>query len=274
MSAELWVAEGSDAGGNPFRVVARYPGPGLKAAVEDAADYEFRTLQAVQAAGIPAPRPLGIGESPDGSFLLLEFLDGRATAHAENPEAYVAEFASALASVHRVDLSFGGLSFLLATRRQFVPGRTILNEELGEREITDLLVGAGPQMVGEDGLRHGDFWPGNILWQGGKITGIIDWENALLGPAIADLAISRLDVFWILGRAAMEEFTARYLACRPMDVAALPYWDLRAALRPMENLPEWAGPYSALDRPDITPEHLRAVLLEFVDQALTRMASS
>lgn len=41
------------------------------------------------------------------------------------------------------------------------------------------------------GLVHGDFQPGNILYDGGAITGIIDWDLAVIGP-------QGMDVGWLL----------------------------------------------------------------------------
>ncbi len=36
---------------------------------------------------------------------------------------------------------------------------------------------------------HGDFWPGNLLVDGGRVLGVIDWENACLtGSSARDLA--------------------------------------------------------------------------------------
>jgi aminoglycoside phosphotransferase (APT) family kinase protein len=57
-------------------------------------------------------------------------------------------------------------------------------------------------------LLHGDYWPGNVLWQDGELVAVIDWEDAKLGDPLADLAISRLDIAWILGTAAMTLFGA------------------------------------------------------------------
>jgi len=37
-------------------------------------------------------------------------------------------------------------------------------------------------------LRHGDPWPGNVLTDGTKVTGIIDWEDVALGDPALDLA--------------------------------------------------------------------------------------
>lgn len=37
-------------------------------------------------------------------------------------------------------------------------------------------------------IRHGDLGPWNTLWQGGKLTGLIDWDFAEPGDAVTDLA--------------------------------------------------------------------------------------
>ena len=44
---------------------------------------------------------------------------------------------------------------------------------------------------GPIGLMHGDYQPGNVLFDGGRLTGIIDWELACIGP-------QNLDVGWLL----------------------------------------------------------------------------
>lgn len=78
---------------------------------------------------------------------------------------------------------------------------------------------------------HGDFWPGNVLWQDGRLAAVIDWEDACCSDPPSDLAISRLDLLWIWGLEAMDTFSADYLARTAIDTTHLPYWDLWAALR-------------------------------------------
>jgi aminoglycoside phosphotransferase (APT) family kinase protein len=41
------------------------------------------------------------------------------------------------------------------------------------------------------GLVHCDFHPGNILWEGDRITGVIDWAETSWGPADLDVMHSR-----------------------------------------------------------------------------------
>ncbi|MFZ4507992.1 MAG: phosphotransferase family protein [Fimbriimonas sp.] len=271
MSATMLRAKCQLPTGELREVVARFPGAYIRELFEDAGAHEFRVLEAVFRAGLPVPRPLWLGEAHDGHFLLLEFLPGRATANPANPTEFIREMAATLAHIHQTDLSSGQLDFLPQTRSRYISSREELNKDFREPEIVATLEEAGEQPVSRSVLRHGDFWPGNILWQDDKITGIIDWENALLGPAIADLAISRLDVLWILGVEAMEEFTARYLELNSINTATLPYWDLRTSLRPLPNLEEWAGPYESLGRPDVTTAHIEACLLAFIESALAKM---
>ena len=81
-------------------------------------------------------------------------------------------------------------------------------------------------------LLHGDFWLGNLLWQGERLTGLIDWEDAMVGDPLADLGKSRLEMLWTLGEEAMAIYTAQYLSRnRGLDARALPFWDLWGAAR-------------------------------------------
>lgn len=250
------------------RWVARFPGPEVRAILEDPAVHELRVLEAVCAAGLPAPRPVALGACPEGRFLLLEYLEGAATAAPSDPAGFVRQMAETLARIHAIDV--GKFDFLPETRRRYAPRPGPMNAALREPEVVEALLAEGELPPWEVVLLHGDFWPGNVLWRKGRLTGIVDWENALRGPALADLAISRLDVCWVLGREAMEAFTARYLELRPIDTGLLRYWDLRAALRPMRDLEAWVGPYAALGRTDVTVGHVAGVLAEWIAANLER----
>lgn len=99
-----------------------------------------------------------------------------------------------------------------------------------------------PPQVTKPVVLHGDYWPGNVLWRDGRLVGIVDWEEAAFGDAMADLANIRLEIIWHFGTSAMDMLTSEYLALRPaVETASLPAWDLRTALRacafPLETLP-------------------------------------
>ncbi|WP_250003669.1 phosphotransferase [Actinoplanes sp. M2I2] len=54
----------------------------------------------------------------------------------------------------------------------------------------------GSAMVGDD-LVHFDYHPGNVLVDGGRVTGLIDWDGAARGDRHFDLVTLR---FWLTGR--------------------------------------------------------------------------
>tara|TARA_Y100001960_G_scaffold220563_1_gene230694 strand:+ start:154 stop:603 length:450 start_codon:yes stop_codon:yes gene_type:complete len=84
-------------------------------------------------------------------------------------------------------------------------------------------------------LLHGDLWPGNVLWQDGRLVAVVDWEDGAAGARLIDVAIARSDLSWGYGWDAMEAFTARYATRTGCDLSALPLWNLRATLRQAPN---------------------------------------
>ena len=113
-------------------------------------------------------------------------------------------------------------------------------------------------------MLHGDFWPGNTLWLDGRLTGIIDWEDAGIGDPLADLANTRLEMLLFFGPDATEQFTGHYLTLNPINTTDLPYWDLCATLRPIVGMPAWG-----LD--DDTLHSMRAGLKVFIAQAFAAL---
>jgi hypothetical protein len=72
-----------------------------------------------------------------------------------------------------------------------------------------------------DVLLHGDFWPGNVMFNGGEIAAVLDWEDAAYGDPLVDLACARLELTCAYGSDASERFTAHYLECS-RQLAACP----------------------------------------------------
>ena len=118
---------------------------------------------------------------------------------------------------------------------------------------------------------HGDFWPGNVLWNGTEIAAAIDWENAAVGDPLADVATTRLDLLWAFGPRAMTTFTTHYAALSAVDLSNLPQWDLAATLRPAGAISIWAADWHAYGRPDLTATRMRAIHQQFLDDALARL---
>ena len=94
---------------------------------------------------------------------------------------------------------------------------------------------------GPDVFIHRDFHPGNLLWSGRALTGIVDWVNACVGPAEVDVAHLRVNL------AVLED-----VADADRVVAGDPAWDIEAAFGFLDwgsrdAVEAWPGPWPELD---------------------------
>ncbi len=238
---------------------------------------EFRLLQHLQIAGLPTPLPVYIDESASEPFFVVEYIDGAPDFAPADLSGTIAQLASHLAAIHRVEGVATELAFLQLHPRHrpeplvLPPGA---DKTLGVARICEALATACP-LPAKNGiaLLHGDYWPGNVLWKNAVLVGVIDWEDSQIGDPLADLAISRLDVLWAYGEGAMHELTACYQRIANVDLTDLAYWDLDAALRPVFNIAQWASGWRELGRPDVTEATLRAGHAQFVGQALDALSA-
>lgn len=253
VSAQVTALEVARPAGGVQRMVVRQHGAVDLAHNPQIAADEFRLLQLLHAAGLPVPQPYycdQYGELFAKSLIVMEYIEGQTeVAPAAVPDA-VRQLALYLARIHQLNEATLDLSFLPKQA-------AIYAERIGERPATvdahfeegrirAILAAAWPwpQQNGA-GLLHGDFWPGNILWQEGRLAAILDWEDAQVGDPLADVANSRLEILWTWGPAALEGFTTHYQTQTALDFAGLPYYDLAAALRPMGKFTEWAADAAA-----------------------------
>lgn len=49
----------------------------------------------------------------------------------------------------------------------------------------------GPILEADRCFVHRDFHPGNVLWNRGRITGVVDWESGCIGPPSIDISHCR-----------------------------------------------------------------------------------
>jgi len=286
ISAQMTALEIRHPDGQTQKLIVRRPGANTFGRNPLAAENEFQMLQIAQSLGLAAPFPVALDAS--GSifptpYLVSEYIEGKmdfAPAHAQD---YAEQMAAHLAEIHHVDGTRADLSFLPRQPADLAAliGRRPpqVNAAFEEGRIRDTLERGWPDLKhNPPGLLHGDFWPGNILWQGEHLAAVIDWEDACIGEPLSDLAIGRLDLLWIIGRDAMQTFTCRYESDIALDITSLPYWDLYAALRLARlaggDLAGWAAFFHPYGRRDITPQSFLEHIRYFINQAFETIATT
>jgi aminoglycoside phosphotransferase (APT) family kinase protein len=111
-------------------------------------------------------------------------------------------------------------------------------------------------------LCHRDFYPGNVLWDHGRVTGVVDWTHACLGPAAVDVAHCRLNLTLLFGLDVADEFSRRF---GPLDDLA--WFDVVDAVG-MEPPETWR--WHDAGRTDITIDGLARSLDDFLAAAVDR----
>lgn len=265
--------------GTSVGYVVRQPGPWALARNKDAAQMQFDILSLVSRFDVPSPAPAFVDN--DGALLgspcvVMEALDGVPVYAPDNLNEYVEQFAAGLAQVHLCDVPLEQLVRLPDQHARlnhvidWHPPQ--LDDSLREGKIREVLTSGWPLPKCETPrLLHGDYWPGNVLWQDGRLTALVDWEETEYGDPLGDLAITRLEMVWTFGHDAIDRFTAKYQALTGADLTMLPYWDLTAAIRPSHYLHLWAEGWPQMGRPDITAETMRQAHHVFVDRAFSAL---
>ncbi len=223
----------------------------------DIARQEFRVLRALHAAGLPVPQPHYF----ETGVLITGFMDGQPEFEPADGAECVRQMAAFLARLHAISPT--RFSFL---RPLALPGPWPRqpDDSLSERCIREALDRLHTPVPARPVVLHGDVWPGNILWSGGHLAAVIDWEDAALGDPLADVGNARLELLFFLGVKAMHAFTSEYAVLSGANMTALPYWDLRAALRVCGRLADW-GLEQGLER------QVRQRHQEFVNDALKQI---
>ncbi len=230
LALTIRVADGAER-----RIVLRNHGAADLVSNPRVAAQEFALLRALRAAGQPVPEPLLLDDS--GSllptpYILVDFIAGDGAAPT-NPATALAE---RLAAIHALPLA----ELPPLPQREGQVARLLAEPQADPaiEEIRAALAAAEPPAA-ERTLLHGDFWPGNVIWDAGRAVAVIDWEDAALGPPLSDLANARLELLWSHGGSVMAAFTLRYLTASDVEVPGLPYWDLVAALDKLPRLGDW-----------------------------------
>jgi aminoglycoside phosphotransferase (APT) family kinase protein len=209
---------------------------------------EAEVYRALEPLGIPIPHLWGADESLD--VFLVDRAPGQTWFHAPaDPgvaRAVAQDFMRHLATWHRagarsLDLpSFGPVRSVREHQRDQLAGIRSAFEAEDAREPIDLLaraqlellVDAVPDFDGEPVLVQGDTGPGNLMYEGDRVTAIVDWELAHVGDPMDDIA-------WLSWRATQHgwpDFPARlreYEASSGITVDAnrVRYYRLNACAR-------------------------------------------
>ena len=262
---EAWVVDAERPDGSllkGFLRLEREPKPANPWSLEK----EAAVMTALGAQSVPVAQVYGW--NPQLTCALFERVDG-AGAIAEALPAHrrviMEQFIDGIAAMHRLDLDAVDLPQLPGLRRP-----TSAREcALGEVETivatwsdflasyTDPLITYGldwlrrnaPTQVSRISLLQGDTGPGNFVFDGDRLTAIVDFEWAHLGDPLEDLGNVCVREFWNPSGGLEATLLARYETASgiPVDLDAVRYYRVQQNVRGM--IPIHATPWAGAQEP-------------------------
>ena len=276
VGSPVTVVQGLRDGGSPW-LLAPGAGPEVVLRVgpeQDRGSYatEVAALELLRRQGPPVPRLLGAdlaGAAVPGTVAVLTSrVPGTSRSAAEPSPERLRALGAAAAAVHAVpvpvavdlpprDRPIAGVDFA-ALRRAAPVGPLLAEAEAALRT---------PPPRTEPVFLHGDLWHGNTLWDGDRLTGLIDWDCAGVGHPGVDVGSLRCDAVLCTGRQeAADEVLAGY---GPVpDVAR---FDVVAALATPPDMGWFVGALHGQGRTDLGRETLLARRDAFLRAALDRL---
>ena len=225
-------------------VVRRHGSASWKSLPDDVTAKEYQLLSTLHKAGLPVPEPLLLDTSREllpSPFFVMAMVDGTTTISKQNLQSALRQMANFLAHLHRLDP--GSLDLSLLQQRED-PIQGVLDYLPGDSQWDSIreVVSMYTMRSADESLLHGDYWPGNILWDGSELVAVIDWEDAAIGSSISDLAMCRAELDVQFGDQAVQSFTKSYLAAHPVDVSDLRLWEVYVGSAALATLHDWGLP--------------------------------
>ncbi|HET9624592.1 MAG TPA: aminoglycoside phosphotransferase family protein [Kofleriaceae bacterium] len=182
---------------------------------------EAATLAALARSDLPAPRVLGATTDPAPAVLMTR-VPGRVDLMPRDRDAWLHQMARTLPRIHALAITAKPLESWLGHR---APPPDAARPALWRDALA---IAAAPPPPTRTCFIHRDYQHFNLLWSRARLTGVIDWVEASVGPPDIDVGHCRLNLAVLFSADVAERFREHYEA--EAGRAVDPWWDLHALL--------------------------------------------
>lgn len=232
--------------------------------------WEFEHLSLASKSATVTPEPITCdtrGEWFDTAALVMTALPGAPDLRPSDLGHWVAELARALAGLHDTPVE------------SFTPRRAPSWERWKPwtDEPDDRLVAISDairelSLVAADAPRyftHDDYHPGNTVFAGDSLSGVVDWAVATREPRESAVAYCRKDLAIHPGGDSPNQFLLAYEAEIGERLEHLDLWDVLQGARALQWGHRWPPSFKELGV-DVDAAHIHRASVAFVDSALER----
>jgi aminoglycoside phosphotransferase (APT) family kinase protein len=187
---------------------------------------ETAVLTKLDASGIPAPRVIGstTDQALGSPAVLMTRVPGTVYLMPRDRDRWLRQMAQMLSRIHTLALDGKPFESWLDRRRLSAPpdaSRT----DIWQQAIALLAEERPPARAC---FLHRDYQHFNLLWSRERLTGVVDWAEACIGPPEIDVGHCRLNLTVLFSASVADRFLAIYEAESGHRVDA--WWDIHALL--------------------------------------------
>lgn len=196
-------------GGRRQAVLRRSVREEVNAEEPDIVEREARVLRLIETVDdVPSPLLLGVdpsGESAGSTALVMSRLAGRLDWWPNDVERWLGALAELLPRIHGVTLAAPGVirPYSPYTPASDRPPPWARHPKVWERAM-EIFHDPAPDLPAT--FIHRDFHPGNVLWYRSRVSGVVDWQAASIGPEAVDVGHCRANLLGF-GRQTADRFT-------------------------------------------------------------------
>jgi aminoglycoside phosphotransferase (APT) family kinase protein len=187
---------------------------------------ETAVLTALERSDLPAPRVIGstTDAAHGGPAVLMTRVPGHVHLMPRDRERWLRQMAHTLTRIHALDIHAKPFeSWLDCSRLSPVPDAS--RPDIWREAIALVAEERRPTHTC---FIHRDYQHFNLLWSRERLTGVIDWVEASVGPPDIDVGHCRLNLTVLFSAEVAERFRQMYEAEAGRKVD--PWWDVHALL--------------------------------------------
>jgi len=239
----------------------------------DLAEHEAVALKRAYEAGVPSPQWIAgdfTGELCGFPSVLMTRLNGEVILLPQEMQGWTEGLAGALAELHGTDTApmkwkYSSYNNIAALQ---VPDWTNCPDSW--RKIIKRVQGDVPSYTPR--LIHRDYHPTNVLWENGKVSGIVDWVNCCYGPAGIDTGHCRVNLVQLYGVETADAFLEAYLrSSGSTEEVTDCYWDMLSLTDFLCGPPEVYQGWIDLGFTGLNPQIISARIDEYAESLAAKL---
>jgi aminoglycoside phosphotransferase (APT) family kinase protein len=271
-SSLLHAVEVDGPGGKRSLVLRRFVNQKWVKEEPDVAVREAMSLQHAARAGLPEPELIALdarGEHCGVPATLVTRLEGNVVLEPTDRKQWLRGLAETAARIHRVDAAGFRWKY-----RRYNDGASLAVPRWSKQPkawAKAIEIVEGPPHSYSECFVHRDYHPSNVLWQTGRVSGVVDWVNGCRGPAGIDVAWCRHNLANLRGVSVADEFLAAYVAEAGSEFKYDPYWDLMSVVELLPGPPSMYEGWRASGVANISNTVMRERVDEYVASVVARL---